>query len=476
MVENQRDITPLIQRTPHNQKPNNEQGDNDLKALGAEAAEGRVKEKKLMPAKGVFREAVVPGAEYQESAPLNDLTTKGTNNTPYTNPVDRVGLHAAGTKEIETVVPGLQIDGYFRDDSKTTKEPGNYYGNRKFPNDSQFVLRFPNPGLWNGKLVVTGPPGVRGQYASDFIIGDFVLTKGYAYASTDKGNSGTRFYCGERMPGEALAEWHRRVGQLTVAAKGAAAMYYGRPPEHTYITGISNGGYLTRYALENTPELYDGGVDWEGVLWLPNGPNLLAYLPSTLRHYPEYRDTTDQAAHDAIIQAGFAQGSEFLWDYHYNIYWGLTQRIYREEFDPTYLSAEADYNYASRVTQGPQTQALKEAVSKVSLTGKIEKPLITLHGTLDALLPITKASDVYAQLVSKFGRSDLHRYYKIEGGNHVDSLYDQHPAKLRPILPCYWASFEALENWVEHGHQPPQSQLVSKPMSGDIVNTCILEE
>jgi poly(3-hydroxybutyrate) depolymerase len=29
-------------------------------------------------------------------------------------------------------------------------------------------------------------------------------------------------------------------------------------PERTYITGISNGGYLTRYALENTPELYDG--------------------------------------------------------------------------------------------------------------------------------------------------------------------------------------------------------------------------
>jgi hypothetical protein len=32
------------------------------------------------------------------------------------------------------------------------------------------------------------------------------------------------------------------------------------------MTGISNSGYLTRYAVENNPELYDGSVDWEGVL------------------------------------------------------------------------------------------------------------------------------------------------------------------------------------------------------------------
>src|SRR3954447_12165093 len=157
------------------------------------------------------RRVPVPGAEHQEQVHLDDLTTaKGTKGTPYTNPTDWLGLHAkAAETHNPTGVPGLQIDGYFPDNSKTTKEPGNNYGNRKFPHDSQFVIRFPDK--WNGKLVITGPPGVRGQYANDFIIGDFVLKRGYAYASTDKGNSGFRFYIGGKTLGAAVAYWHKRV-------------------------------------------------------------------------------------------------------------------------------------------------------------------------------------------------------------------------------------------------------------------------
>jgi hypothetical protein len=35
-------------------------------------------------------------------------------------------------------------------------------------------------------------------------------------------------------------------------------------------------------------------------------------------------------------RAGYPKGSEFLWEEHYVTYWDLTQRIYREEFDPRY--------------------------------------------------------------------------------------------------------------------------------------------
>ena len=50
-------------------------------------------------------------------------------------------------------------------------------------------------------------------------------------------------------------------------------------PDRMYMAGISNGGYLTRWQLENRPDLYDGGLDWEGTLFRADGPQP-AHLPA----------------------------------------------------------------------------------------------------------------------------------------------------------------------------------------------------
>ncbi|PZS35586.1 MAG: tannase/feruloyl esterase family alpha/beta hydrolase [Pseudonocardiales bacterium] len=413
-----------------------------------------------------------PGAEHQETACLADLTTAGTTLTGHTNPDDWAGLHAAGTIN-PTGVPGVQIDGYFPDTSTGNTNHG-------WNHDSQFVIRLPDH--WNGGLVITGAPGVRRQYADDFIISDSVLAKGYAFAATDKGNTGATFYRDGVAPGDAIAEWNSRVTQLTVAAKRIVQQRYGLPAWRTIMTGISNGGYLTRWQLENRPDLYDGGVDWEGTLFRAGGPNLLTYLPAALRNYSAYK-AGSQAAHDAIIRAGFAPGSEFLWDFHYTNYWDLTQRIYREELDPAYdgaleagipfcasgtPSCDADYDYFSRPS------SVRDAVAKVQLTGRIGRPMLTLHGTLDTLLPPATDSDVYDQLIRQAGRGWLHRYYRIEGGNHVDGLYSAYPTQLRPILPCYRTAFDQLVRWVSTGRPPSPSGFVPKPATGDVVNSCAL--
>jgi predicted esterase len=350
-------------------------------------------------------------------------------------------------------------------------------------------MRFPND--WNGKLVITGAPGVRGQYALDFIFSDWLLARGYAFASTDKGNTGVNFFRDGTQPGDAVAEWHERVEELTRATKGTVEQRYGREPSRTYITGISNGGYLTRYALENTPELYDGGVDWEGTLFRQDGPNLFTYLPSALRNYPGECQLGDEAACRRMIRAGFQPGSRFLWDEHYAEYWDLTQRIYREEFDPEYdgpLEAgipncqdetntpgcDANYVYEDRPPE------VKEAVGRVSLTGDIGKPMLTLHGTLDALLPIKTDSNVYRELIEAAGDGKRHRYYKIEDGTHVDSYYDEGDEsgsfknRLRPILPCHRAAFKELEEWVERRDAPPTSKYVERPKKHGLVNRCTL--
>ncbi|MEU7140585.1 hypothetical protein ABZ942_14130 [Nocardia sp. NPDC046473] len=388
---------------------------------------------------------LVVGAQRQDVACLDDLTTASTVASGHTVAADWAGLQPAGTRN-PTSVPGMQIDGYFPDSSTTNTNHG-------WNHDSQFVIRLPEN--WSGGLVVAGTPGNRRQYANDFIISDWVLAKGYAYAAIDKGNTGSEFYRDGAAPGDAIVEWNNRVTQLTIAAQAVAAQRYARPAAHTYLAGISNGGYLVRWQLENRPWLYDGGVDWEGPTWLTDSPNPLSYLPTALRGYQNYR--ADPATRDDVVAAGFPVESEPLWEYHENTYWGLTQRIYRQELDPGYAGAETEYDYADRPA------AVHDAVRRISLTGRIERPLITIHGTLDALLPIGKESDVYAGLIRDQGRAALHRYYRIEGGNHIDGLYDQHPDLLRPMLPCFRSAFIDLESWLDKGESPPPDATVPRP-------------
>lgn len=415
----------------------------------------------------------VPGADFQQSVCLPDLTTTGLAGTPYTDMADQAGLTARATRT-PSGVPGVQIDGYFPDSSRFNTTHGRQH-------DAQFVIRLPDD--WNGGLVVTGAPGTRRQYATDTAISDRVLAQGYAYAATDKGNNGADFYRDGTRPGDAVAEWNARTTQLTRAARRAVAQRYGHAPRRTYMTGISNGGYLTRWQLENHPELYDGGVDWEGALWTADGPNLLTSLPTAVAR------TTGSARDEDLYAVGFARGSEFLWPYHEKAYWGVTQKIYRAEFDPAYdpgcpgptagttpeqvlapCAADGAYDYAARPA------SVHRAVARVALTGRIGRPLITLHGDLDALLPAAADSDVYVRMIDASGRGRLHRYYTVEGGTHVDGLYDTHPDRLRPILPCYRSAFDTLVAWVERGTPPPADHVVSRPANGDVVDSCTLDD
>jgi hypothetical protein len=148
------------------------------------------------------------------------------------------------------------------------------------------------------------------------------------------------------------------------------------------------------------------------------------------------------------------------------VYWDLTQRIYRAELDPGY-GDDAAYDYASRPA------AVRRAVARISLTGRIGKPLITLHGTLDSLLPISRDSDVYQEMIAAQGRANIHRYYRIEGGNHVDGLFDGFPDRLRPIGPCFRTAFTALEGWLA-GIEPPGSATIHRPAGTNLAADCAL--
>lgn len=417
----------------------------------------------------------VPGAERLESACLSDLTTTGTVVTGHTDASSFLGyggLSVAGAVK-PTAVPGIQLDGYFPDTSTLTTLHG-------WNHDSQFVIRLPRK--WNGGLVVAGPPGIRRQYASDVIISDTVLAKGYAYASTDKGNSGPAVFTDGVRPGDAIAEWHTRLTQLTIAAKNVVEQRYHREPRRTYVAGFSAAGYLARWQLENQPGLYDGGIAWSGVLMTPDR-NLLSYLPTALRNYPQYAATGSEQAHQALLDVGFPAGSEPTWAYSYRNFWDPFQRILREEIDPAYdgdrlagyalcvsgtLDCDADYDLATRPAE------VREALNRISLTGRIGKPLLQLQGTLDtAVTP--RDTRLYAEMIKSQGRDHLTRLYEVEGGTHFEEdLFTALPDLVRPMLPCFQDAFDALEDWTLHGVNPPASHLVARDAGTDLVNTCAL--
>jgi hypothetical protein len=201
-----------------------------------------------------------------------------------------------------------------------------------------------------------------------------------------------------------------------------------------------------------------------------------------------------------MTAVGFNPESQPLWDYHWTIYWGLTQKVYRLEMDPEYTAytcsgtggpcvapaaetvppsdPDATYQVASRMAvAGPRIDA-------VANTGNIQHPLITLHGDQDALLPIRDDSNLYARMVTARGRGAIFRYYTVRGGNHVDSQFDDHygvdaygNTLLRPMLPCVRSAVDALTAWVESGSAPPASHTIPRPAgatAAQLANQCSL--
>lgn len=441
-----------------------------------------------------------PGLPQPPVTPLNNSITDANNNPlpawALTSQTD-VTVISNGPAPTSGPVPGIQVHGYFAEDPA---------------GQARFLLRFPHD--WNGKLVVAGASGTRSEFNSDWAWSNYVLAKGYSYASQNKGV--LNFYlvsttsaepppsdpmlCRANPPGGVLSNWWLHyydvdpekpftqwtyyMLQTASLAQKAVKAAYGTPARRTYAVGTSNGGYQVRRAVEEGPDLFDGGVDWEGTYIDPNGPNVLIELPVAVKNFPQYAaDNYDMTkpAGQAILAAGYPPDivkrdsvtnavTDSLWRRYYFSYWEVTACQWQKRFDPTFQTYTGtdtnldDYDFFARKAIVP---SMHLDLAAVATTGKIKKPLITVAGTMDALLPPENHARAYERAVnaSRKGNNDKRsaqfRLFEVQNGNHLESYALVFP-ELRVIQPHAHRAFDLLVDHVENNAPLPPSQCIPK--------------
>jgi hypothetical protein len=424
-----------------------------------------------------------------------DLTTNNPATTPADNSLpglpagaftprkdrDTIAPNAPNRTPITMAVPGVQLQGRIADDPA---------------GEARLLLRLPND--WNGKLVVAGASGTRNEFNGDFVWSDFVLQKGYAYVSQNKGtyhlfvasaadplacrlNPSSQIFVHfyDNDPASLFTRWTEFMIRAARLARHALFAHYGRDARYTYAVGTSNGGYQVRRAVEAAPELFDGGVDWEGTFVDPAAPNLLGALPPAILNFPDYLASASNPQSDAaknIIAAGYppdlVAGSNSLWALNYGQFWEVTLCQWQKRLDPTYDtygSGTGTYNYIARMS----VSDVGANVAAITTSGGIRRPLITVAGTMDALLPINDHARAYARSVAAAwtageGRNDdrrprgpTYRLYEVQNGNHIEAYKDVLP-QLELIQPHAQHAFELLVDHVENRSELPPDQCIQR--------------
>jgi hypothetical protein len=421
----------------------------------------------------------------------NPATTPADNSNPnlpigaWTPTTDRAVIAPGPGKRtpITKVVPGLQIQARIAGDPT---------------GEARFLLRLPND--WNGRLVVAGASGTRSEFNGDFAWSDYVVQKGYAYASQNKGvynlriastdsqnppndlacrlNPSSTFWVNfyDNDAGQPFTRWRDYMVLGARLARTGVQAAYGHEPSFTYAVGTSNGGYQVRRAVETAPEVFDGGIDWEGTFVDEHAPNLLSDLPAGVLNFPDYVASGNNPASTAarnLLAAGYPPDivlspTQSLWTNYWTSFWEVTHCQWQKRLDPaydTYGAGVANYNYVARLSASD----VGRQVRSFSTTGVILRPLITLAGTMDALLPIDHHARAYARAVDDAKRvgkkvglpHPAYRLYEVQNGNHIEAYQDTF-TQLELIEPHAQHAFDLLVGYVEAKQPLPADQCVPR--------------
>lgn len=115
------------------------------------------------------------------------------------------------------------------------------------------------PDDWNGRFLMGGGGGYVGAVENQF---SSTVHEGYATVGTDAGHTANSMTAGWALRNDRRIEdfAHRAVHRTAVVTKVLIAAYYGRPPEHSYFIGCSNGGREALMEAQRYPDDFDGIV------------------------------------------------------------------------------------------------------------------------------------------------------------------------------------------------------------------------
>ena len=425
-----------------------------------------------------------------------DLTTTNPDTTPANNSIaglpafaftpqtDRATISPSAAKRapITKVVPGIQLNGRIASDPT---------------GQARFLLRLPKD--WNGRLVVAGASGTRSEFNGDFSWSDYVVQKGYAYASQNKGvlnlqlstaadplgcrlnpvsPTYVNFYDnGANQPFSRWAEYMVKAAELArqgVAPTTADAALHlrgrhvqrrlpGAPRDRDGARAVRRrrrlGRHLRRRARAQPAHRPAAGRAQLRRL-RGRGPRRRTARPPRTSARPATRPTSSPAPRR---RCGRTTGPQF---------WEVTQCQWQKRLDPTYDtygSGTGTYNYVARLSasdvgaQGGLVRHHRPHPAPAGHRGRHDGRAAAHRPPRPRLCPQGGGGAVAtAGPGPRHDERDApYRLYEVQNGNHIETFQDTFP-QLALIEPHAHAAFDLLVAHVETHAPLPASQCVPK--------------
>jgi len=348
------------------------------------------------------------------------------------------------------------------------------------------VYRIEIPDNWNGELVLwahgyvatTGAQGARLRVAAPGVgqgnpFREHLVTHGFAWAASS-------YRCNGYVPGQGLLD----TLALLDVFKGVNG---GKAPQRTYLTGASMGGHVTLLGMQEFPTTFAGGL-----ALCASGPGEMDFLTSVsaasefisgvtvtegtrdqdvarlatiLGKPPGYTNKGRQLASIQVQTSGgprpfameglesrfienastLAGRGDEIWsrvasnsDVHYHIDdgLGLTDAAINSAVRRKAADAEA------RSARGPYEEA-------IPFDGRIERPVLTLHGSGDLYVPISLEQSL-RRTVDAAGKSSWLVQRIVRSPGHCNfSAAEQADA------------FDALVDWARNGTRPEGDDMLA---------------